>query len=32
MLGVQRPTITNAVREFERAGLIEHGRRASHDS
>jgi CRP-like cAMP-binding protein len=26
MLGVQRPTITNAVREFERAGLIEHGR------
>jgi CRP-like cAMP-binding protein len=27
MLGVQRPTITNAVREFERAGLIEHGRR-----
>ncbi len=27
MLGVQRPTITNAVRELERAGLIEHGRR-----
>src|SRR6202050_3128754 len=27
MLGVQRPTITNAVRQFERAGLIEHGRR-----
>jgi CRP-like cAMP-binding protein len=27
MLGVQRPTITNAVREFERAGLIAHGRR-----
>jgi CRP-like cAMP-binding protein len=27
MLGVQRPTITNAVREFERAGFIEHGRR-----
>jgi CRP-like cAMP-binding protein len=27
MLGVQRPTITNAVREFGRAGLIEHGRR-----
>jgi CRP-like cAMP-binding protein len=27
MLGVQRPTITNAVREFERAGLIEGGRR-----
>jgi CRP-like cAMP-binding protein len=27
MLGVQRPTITNAVREFERAGLIEPGRR-----
>jgi CRP-like cAMP-binding protein len=26
MLGVQRPTITNAVREFERAGLIEGGR------
>src|ERR1700691_4274294 len=26
MLGVQRPTITNAVREFERGGLIEHGR------
>ena len=26
MLGVQRPTITNAVREFQRAGLIEHGR------
>src|ERR1700737_5173934 len=27
MLGVQRPTITNAVHEFERAGLIEPGRR-----
>jgi CRP-like cAMP-binding protein len=27
MLGVQRPTITNAVREFERDGLIEGGRR-----
>jgi CRP-like cAMP-binding protein len=27
MLGVQRPTITNAFREFERAGLIEGGRR-----
>jgi CRP-like cAMP-binding protein len=27
MLGVQRPSITNAVRELERAGLIEHGRR-----
>jgi CRP-like cAMP-binding protein len=27
MLGVQRPTITNAVREFQHAGLIEHGRR-----
>ena len=27
MLGVQRPTITNAFREFERGGLIEHGRR-----
>jgi CRP-like cAMP-binding protein len=26
MLGVQRPTITNAIREFEHAGLIEHGR------
>jgi CRP-like cAMP-binding protein len=26
MLGVQRPTITNAVREFEHAGLIEPGR------
>jgi CRP-like cAMP-binding protein len=26
MLGVQRPTITNAVREFEHAGLIAHGR------
>src|ERR1700683_1355410 len=26
MLGVQRPTITNTVREFERAGLIAHGR------
>jgi CRP-like cAMP-binding protein len=27
MLGVQRPTITNAVREFERVGLIAPGRR-----
>ena len=27
MLGVQRPTITNAIQEFARAGLIEHGRR-----
>lgn len=27
MLGVQRPTITNAAREFERAGLIARGRR-----
>ena len=27
MLGVQRPTITNVVRELERAGLIERGRR-----
>jgi CRP-like cAMP-binding protein len=27
MLGVQRPTITNAVREFESTGLIEGGRR-----
>jgi CRP-like cAMP-binding protein len=27
MLGVERPTITNAAREFERAGLIERGRR-----
>src|ERR1700694_1095994 len=26
MLGVQRPSITNAVRELERAGVIEHGR------
>jgi CRP-like cAMP-binding protein len=26
MLGVQRPTITNAVHELERAGLIERGR------
>ena len=26
MLGVQRPTITNSVRELERAGLIERGR------
>jgi len=29
MLGVQRPTITNAARELERAGLIEPGRRRS---
>jgi CRP-like cAMP-binding protein len=27
MLGVQRPTITNAAREFERAGLIARGHR-----
>ena len=27
MLGVQRPTITNAVRELERAGLVARGRR-----
>jgi CRP-like cAMP-binding protein len=27
MLGVQRPTITNAARDLERAGLIERGRR-----
>ena len=27
MLGVQRPSITNAARKFERAGLIERGRR-----
>ena len=27
MLGVQRPTITHAVRELERAGATEHGRR-----
>ena len=27
MLGVQRPTITNAARELERAGLIAQGRR-----
>ena len=27
MLGVQRPTVTNAVREFERAGLIDCGSR-----
>jgi CRP-like cAMP-binding protein len=27
MLGVQRPTITQAVQELERAGAIEHGRR-----
>jgi CRP-like cAMP-binding protein len=27
MLGVERPTITNAVREFERVRLIEQGRR-----
>src|SRR6202171_5495877 len=26
MLGVQRPTVTNAARELERAGLIVHGR------
>jgi CRP-like cAMP-binding protein len=27
MLGVQRPTVTNAAREMERAGLIARGRR-----
>ena len=27
MLGVQRPTVTNAAQELERAGLIERGRR-----
>ena len=27
MLGVQRPTITNAARELERAGLIARGKR-----
>src|SRR5205085_7275157 len=27
MLGVERPTITHAVGEVERAGVIEHGRR-----
>jgi CRP-like cAMP-binding protein len=27
MLGAQRPSITNAARELERAGLIERGRR-----
>src|SRR5580693_5983590 len=27
MLGVQRPTITNAAGELERAGLIERGQR-----
>jgi CRP-like cAMP-binding protein len=27
MLGVQRPTVTNAARELEDAGLIERGRR-----
>jgi CRP-like cAMP-binding protein len=27
MLGVQRPTVTNAAREFEHAGLIARGRR-----
>ena len=27
MLGVQRPTVTNAAREWERAGLIARGRR-----
>src|SRR5262245_65017971 len=26
MLGVQRPTITNAVRELQRAGLVKPGR------
>jgi Mn-dependent DtxR family transcriptional regulator len=27
MLGVQRPSISNAAQELERAGLIERGRR-----
>jgi CRP-like cAMP-binding protein len=27
MLGVQRPTVSNAAREMERAGLIARGRR-----
>jgi CRP-like cAMP-binding protein len=27
MLGVQRPTVTNAIRDLERAGLIARGRR-----
>jgi CRP-like cAMP-binding protein len=27
MLGVHRPTVTNAARELEQAGLIERGRR-----
>ena len=27
MLGVQRPTVSNAARELERAGLIKRGRR-----
>lgn len=27
MLGVQRPTITNALREFQRSGLVESSRR-----
>ena len=27
MLGVHRPTITQAVQELEHAGVIEHGRR-----
>src|SRR5262245_3544924 len=27
MLGVQRPTVTNAARDLERQGLIERGRR-----
>jgi hypothetical protein len=26
MLGVQRPTVTQAISELERAGVIEHGR------
>src|SRR5207244_11369672 len=29
MLGVQRPTITNAAREVERKGLIKRGRKES---
>jgi CRP-like cAMP-binding protein len=32
VLGVQRPTITNAAREFERASLIERGRRQVNDT
>ena len=32
MLGVQRPTITNAARELEHSGLIARGRRQVHDT